>query len=479
MTRPNIVVFIPDQLRADALGCFGNPVASTPNVDALAARGTRFAQAFGQHPFCSQSRVSFLTGWYPHVHGHRSLYQLIKPWHPDALRLAKQAGYHVAHAGLRGDTYAPGLTKEATSRFGFTVLPEHLHGRSPYGPDHRLGRAFFHGRRDPDFVDIDEAVVRTAEDWLVEGLPEPWLLYVPLTWPHPPFEAPEPWYSLHDRADVPLPLPPTGNEPLHRRLIRERYGLDRLDEAEWRDLVGTYYGMVSRSDDDLGRVLRAVDRAGATDRTAVFFFPDHGEYLGDHLTVEKWVAGQEASLLHNPLIVHVPGAPEGQVADGLVELLDVAATLHDLTEVEAPHQHFGRSLLPVVHDASAPHRDAAFSEGGLARADALATPPQEFPYDLKHGLEAEVPESAGKVATIRTPEWTYVHRAHGPAELYDRVADPQETVDRATDPAHAATVSALRDRLLTWLVDTADVIGPVDPRTDFDGASFPERAPKA
>jgi arylsulfatase A-like enzyme len=474
-SRPNVVVFIPDQLRASALGCFGNEVAVTPRIDALAARGTRFAQAFGQHPFCTQSRVSFLTGLYPHVHGHRTLNQLIKPWHPDVLGILKRAGYHVAHAGMRGDTFAPGGTKESTSRFGWTELPAVLHSPNPYGPDHPLARAFYHGRRPEPTVDFDEACIRTAETWLGEGLPEPWLLYVPLLFPHPPFEVEDPWYSLHDRADVPLPLPRSdGDGPLFKRLIHERYGLSRLDESDWREIVATYYGMVSRIDHHLGRVLDAVGRTGAEDRTAVLFFPDHGEYLGDFGLVEKWVAGVDPCLVHNPLIAHIPGMPEGGVADGLVELIDVAPTLCELAEVDPPKRQFGRSLVPLTRDAGAAHREAAFSEGGLALADAAATPPQPFPYDLKHGIEASDPVSAGKVAAVRTHAWTYVHRVHEPPELYDRQADPAETTNLAGDDVHRAALATMRDRLLSWQIETADVRGPSDRRFDGDGALIPE-----
>ena len=482
MPRPNIVVFIPDQLRADALGCFGNPVASTPHIDALAARGTRFGQAYGQHPFCTQSRVSFLTGLYPHVHGHRTLAQTIRPDQPDALGLLKAAGYHVAHAGMRGDTFAPGRTKESTSRFGWAALPELFHSPNPYDEDHPLSRAFYHGRRaDPPAgrpaLDYDEACVRTAEAWLADGLPEPWLLYVPLFFPHPPFEVEDPWYSQHDRADVPLPLPrPTGRAPRFKTEVHERYGLDRLGEDDWREIVATYYGMVSRCDHHLGRVLDAVARTGVEDRTAVLFFPDHGEYLGDFGLVEKWVSGVDPCLVRNPLIVHVPGAgPEGQVTDDLVELVDVSPTLCELAEVDPPARQFGRSLVPLVGGDGGPGRAAAFSEGGLALDDAAATPPQPFPYDLKHGIEADTPVAAGKVVAMRTAGWTYVHRVHEGPELYDRRADPAETTNLADDPAHAELMADLRTRLLTWLVETSDVIGPAYPRFDGDGAVMPAR----
>jgi len=86
-----------------------------------------------------------------------------------------------------------------------------------------------------------------------------------------------------------------------------------------------------------------------------------------------------------------------------------------------------------------------------------------------------VPVTAGKVVAMRTPDWTYVHRVHEPAELYDRRADPAETTNLAADPAHLATIAGLRGRLLTWQIETADVMGPVDPRFDADGAVLPAR----
>jgi arylsulfatase A-like enzyme len=82
--RPNLLMFMPDQLRADAVGAFGNPVVRTPNIDALAARGTIFSNAFSQHSLCGPSRVSMFTGWYPHVQGHRTLTNLLKPWEPQS-----------------------------------------------------------------------------------------------------------------------------------------------------------------------------------------------------------------------------------------------------------------------------------------------------------------------------------------------------------------------------------------------------------
>jgi arylsulfatase A-like enzyme len=472
--RPNVVVFMPDQLRADALGCFGNALAHTPNVDALAARGTRFERAYGQHSVCSPSRVSMLTGWYPHVRGHRSLTHLLKPAEPNLLRLLKDAGYHVAHAGLRGDTFAAGVTKDSTSRFGFAVKPKSMFMRSPFPPEHRLARVYYHGRRPHDGValDFDEACVRTAEAWLADGLPEPWLLYVPLVFPHPPFEVEEPWYSLHARSRMPRPLDaPLDDTPRYMRLLRERHGTDRLSSEDWAELAATYHGMVSRVDAQLGRVLAAVARTGAESRTLAIFTTDHGEYLGDFGLVEKWPSGQHESLLRNPLVIAGPGVRAGNVAASFVELVDLLPTLLELAEAPARHTHYGKSLWPLLRDGAAAHRDAAFSEGGFAAREAELLERAPFPYDLKSQLQHDDPECVGRVVSVRTREHTYVHRLYERPELYDRARDPGERVNLAGRAELAQVEAALRGRVLDWLLDTADVIPwEADSRFDAEGA---------
>lgn len=483
MSRPNIVIFIPDQLRYDALGCSGNPQSHTPHIDALAARGTRFENAYVQHSVCSPSRVSFLTGWYPHTRGHRTLGHLLKPWEPNLLRMLKDAGYHVAHAGLRGDTFAAGVTKDSTDRFGFAVQPAMVFGKSPYPQDHPLARAFYHGARSGDAVvlDFDEACTRTAEEWLAEGMPEPWVLYVPLMFPHPPFEVEEPWFSQHERSAMKAPLSPEaerGEKPRYMRDIRERYGTARLTLEDWAEVSATYYGMVSRVDAQLGRVMQAVDRAGGPDRTATFFFTDHGEYLGDYGLVEKWAAGQHDCLLHDPLIVATPGGRENNVASSFVELIDLLPTVCELADLEVQHTHFGKSFAALLQDGSASHRDAAFSEGGFLLSEKPLFEQAGFPYDLKAAIQHDDPISVGKVASLRTADWTYCRRLYEADELYDRRVDPGELTNLAHQPEHAATLAALRDRMLDWMMATADVFPwEEDGRFDTKGAIAPGAKP--
>jgi arylsulfatase A-like enzyme len=469
-SRPNLLLFMPDQLRADAVGAFGNPLARTPHLDALAARGVRFGEAYAQHSVCSPSRVSLMTGWYPHVAGHRTLTHLLKPWEPNLLKLLRESGYHVAWVGQRGDTFSKGVTAASTDFYGWKVRPKGGFHRSPYPPEHPLARAFYHGRRDSDgpVLDFDEAAVQTAEAWLADAPREPWLLFVALVFPHPPFAVEEPWYSLHDRAAMPPPVAADiVRKPGFVRAIRERYGTDRLEPKDWAEIAATYYGMVSRVDDQLGRVLRAIERAGAAERTTTVFFTDHGEYLGDYGLIEKWPSGLDHCLVRNPLVIAGPGVREGARCDSLVELVDLLPTLLELGGAEAKHTHFGRSLAPLLRDATLPHRDAAFSEGGFLREEEHLLERAPFPYDLKAALQHERPELAGRAVALRTRDWTYVHRLYEGPELYDRRADPREQRNQAGAPAHAETERRLRDRLLEWTLATSDVI-PWQPDGRFD-----------
>ncbi|MFG2654488.1 sulfatase-like hydrolase/transferase [Streptomyces sp. NPDC048425] len=204
--RPNFVFFIPDQLRADALGAFGNEHVSTPHLDALAARGTRFDNAFVQHPVCSPSRASFLTGRYPHTNGHRTLTHLLKPWEPNLLRSLKEGCYHVTWPGMRGDTFAPGATELSVDEYGFGVSPTTF-GSGGGGLDDWPGgesraRLYHRGRRpeDSERIDADEATIRTALRWLEKPPREPWALFVPLVAPHCPFEIEDPEPGRSPRA---------------------------------------------------------------------------------------------------------------------------------------------------------------------------------------------------------------------------------------------------------------------------------------
>jgi arylsulfatase A-like enzyme len=372
MSRPNILIFMPDQQRADCLGCYGNPFVQTPNIDALAARGMRFENAYANHPVCGPSRINLMTGWYPHTHGHRTLTNLLKPEDPNLLRYLKHAGYNVAFAGARGDVFAPGVTEDSTNFCGWTTKPTNLSMGPQYEPGSALYDVFYHGKRPPDeqWLDFDAAAIQTALDWIEERPKGPWCLWIPLIFPHLPFEVEDPWYSMY--ADQPVKTRYAGfgsGKPDFHQAIRDKLGTDRVSESQWQDLQRVYYGMISRVDDQLGQVLGALEKTGQADETLTLYFTDHGEYAGDFGLVEKWPSGMDRCLLQNPLIVAGPGVKSGEVATTYTEMVDILPTLLEVAETEAAHTHFGKSLVPVFGDPDQKIRESAFSEGGFATTE--------------------------------------------------------------------------------------------------------------
>ncbi|CAI0650765.1 unnamed protein product, partial [Colletotrichum noveboracense] len=308
--KPNFIIFMPDQLRYDSLGCNGNKIVKTPHIDSFAAEGTRFTNCFVQASVCTQSRCSMFTGNYPHVSGHRSLENLIKPWEPNLFRsLKEKGGYHVACLAPRGDTFAPTVTEMSLDEYGFLETPEFVPrfaggGRAePEDKEDIWKRLFYKGLRNPnEALDYDDAVVKGALKWL-EHPPtdKPWVLFMPLIFPHCPFQVEEPYFSMYNRGEMGQPTKPsdkTGYEPRYMQLNRERYGTHRATPEIWAEVMATYYGMISRLDDQFGRVVERTKALGHWDSTMTLFFTDHGEYLGDHGMIEKWPSGLSDSLTH-------------------------------------------------------------------------------------------------------------------------------------------------------------------------------------
>jgi arylsulfatase A-like enzyme len=479
--RPNFVVVVADQLRADDLPLFSPEAPTrTPNLQRMARAGVAFSEVFGQHSVCSPSRVSYLSGLYPHVRGNRTLEHLIEPHEPNFLKDFKQGGYHVAVAGMRGDSFAPGATEVSAHQHGFlpqetrSAFTEFMHRRQP--SNEPMARAHYRGLRSAEQgqTDFDETTVRAAEHWLQRPPAQPWLLYVPLIFPHPPFAVEEPWFSLYDRARMAPPRRATGAQPRYVQALRELHGWDRLQAADWAEIRAVYLGMVSRLDAHLGRLLDAAETdPGSNNHTVFVFFSDHGEYLGDYGLVEKWPSGLHECLTRIPLVLSGKGlAAPSATSTALVELLDVFPTLLDLAGITPAHQHFGRSFKACLARPGLPHRHRVFSEGGFTVEEERFLEHAPFPYDLKAALQHRDPQSVGKAVCLRDAQWTYVWRLYEPAELYDRKHDPHELVNLAGQPELAPVQAAMQEQVLRWMVQTADVLREKSP-SRFSAVNLP------
>lgn len=480
---PNILIFNPDQWRGDVLGHLGNPGAVTPNLDRLVAtEAVSFSNAFCQNPVCTPSRCSFMTGWYPHVRGHRTMFHMLRKDEPVLLKILKDNGYFVWWGG-KNDLVPGQLGYENYCHVKYQpqMPPQYrdLHSDNTWRDTSNSDTyySFYRGclERDPD----DDLPYYLDGDWLnilgaidqIHNRPveKPLCIYLPLSYPHPPYAVEEPYYSLIDRTSIPprIPTPDWELKPSILRGISERQGLRTWSEERWTELRATYYGMCARLDHQFGLVTQALKNAGIYDNTAIFFFSDHGDFTGDYGLVEKTQNTFEDCLVKIPFIIKPPVSVSVRpgVQDALVELVDFPATVGALCGLSFPYTHFGRSLLPLISGQALTHRDAVFCEGGRLpgerQAMELESQDNEVPSGLywpRLSLQASEGPEHGKATMCRTTRYKYVRRLLESDELYDLEADPHELHNRIHDPSLSGVLSELIDRQLTFYQETCDMV---------------------
>ncbi|MBM4458357.1 MAG: DUF4976 domain-containing protein [Chloroflexi bacterium] len=466
----NFIIFMPDELRGESVGCYGHLQVETPNMDALARQGVRFDQCHVQNTVCTPSRCSMMTGWYPHVSGHRTLWHLLRPHEPNLLRYLKQAGYDVRWFGkndlLAAASFADSVTEARTCgrrAFGLPAFPP---------DDPRFHSFLWQPYTGPLEEHTDYANVMAAIEYLKSKPKQPFVLYLPLLFPHPPYGAPEPWHSQVNPLLIPDLRPADlPRKPAYHRLIRETRHLDQLSDADFRRINAIYLGMTGFMDHLLGMLLDALSDSPYEDETAVIFTSDHGDWAGDYGLVEKWPNAMEDILTRVPLIVRVPGGATGHVVREPVELMDIFATVMELAGIEAQHTHFSTSLFPQLRGAAGDPLRGVYAEGGYARhephcfegkpyGDQFGRNPTHIYYP-KGLVQQEHPDSVGRAIMLRTATAKLVYRPSGDSELYDLQADPEELNNVYGLPAFKTLQNNLEHRLLHWLAQTSDVV-PLD-----------------
>ena len=461
--RPNIILLLADELRADAVHCIDGQPIQTPNMDRLAERGVVFSNHFAVHSVCSPSRMSFMTGWYPHTRGHRTLTYLLRPNEPNLLKYLKSSGYYVQWNG-KNDLLAQASFADSVTRQCANTAPSPIWPANPWPVDHRFFKSFYFGPRgeagQSPYQDLDWVWVQEAIKFLQSPPTQPFTLYLPLIFPHPPYSVEEPYFSMYNRDSIRQPLPAQlDDKPHFMRELHRLYGIDRLDEADLREIVATYWGMVTRLDDLVGQLMGALQASPLSDNTVVILTSDHGDYVGDYGLTEKWWTGFQECLMRVPLIAVLPGVTGGRRVEALTENIDVFPTLMALAGVEAHHTHFGRSLLPLILGETKEHRAVVFAEGGQAPGEqhTLETLwPEDTIYYEKTRLQNDDPSTVAKAAMIRTNRWKYVARLAGKEELYDLQADAEELVNLIDEAKYAGIVADLREQQLQWFMATGD-----------------------
>lgn len=480
--KPHIIIFNPDEMRADALGHLGNPAAQTPHLDEFARQdAVSFRNAFCQNPVCVPSRCSFFTGLYPHVHGHRTMGHLLRPGEPSLFGELKAAGYHV-WMNDRNDLCAgqyPGWVESQADEIFYpgNVPPapgplQELRGEkgSKYYYSHFEGQLGLDGQG-RNYTADDEAVdaaIRRLRQWKPGDAPL--CLFLGLLYPHTPYQVEEPYYSAIDRSKLPrrIRAEDCTDKPPIEGMIRGYEQMQDFTEADWDELRAVYLGMCMKIDAQFGRLTDALKEAGLYDDCAVFFLSDHGDFTGDYSLVEKAQNCFEDCLTRVPFLVKPPRdmAVDAGVSDSLVELVDLYATVMDYAGVTPCHSQFGRSLRPLLRDRTAAVRQYAFCEGGRLPGEthcdeyhtANGAPARDTDVYWPKKMAQADDTAHAKATMVRGERYKYISRLAGGDELYDLQTDPGETTNRIDDPALAGVQRRLERTLMRWLQATSDVV---------------------
>lgn len=489
MTIRNVLFVMCDQLRWDHLSCAGHPHLHTPNLDALAARGVRFSQAYVQSGICGPSRMSFYTGRYVSSHGatHNrvplSLGEVTLGWHlREAGRTLALAGKtHVlpdarglGRLGLEdGQSELAVLLREGF----FTAVDRHDgHHAEPDGAYAAYLRKNGYAGDDPwsDWaIAVEDEAGAVQSGWKMRnaGRPArvreehsetawttdraiefitaqgdtPWVLHLSYVKPHWPYIAPAPYHARYTAADC-LPVVRDAAErgedahPIFRAWQDEEVAQNFQRDETIAMVRPAYQGLIKQLDDHLGRLWSTLEKLGRWQDTLVIFTSDHGDYLGDH-----WLGEKE--LFHDciqrvPFLLFDPSqqadATRGTVEDRFVEAIDVVPTILDALGCDpAPHVVEGRSLLSLTRGAAGEWREAVFSE---------------LDWTFR-GVRRRLGHPTGQhhAWMVRTARWKYVHWTDGYRPmLFDLHDDPHELRDLGADGTLVGVRDAMRHRLFQW-----------------------------
>ena len=474
-SKPNVLFIAVDDLRPD-LGCYGNIVAKSPNIDRIAARGTVFNRAYVSQAVCSPSRTAIMTGLRPDTTRVWDLTTHFRVAQPDCTTLPqyfKANGYHTAalnkiyHKGLEDgrswsephwyssgnavDTDLVDWTKQIKTKHDVNVS-EFAEGQT--GPERKNGKSAKKGpsfevsaKADdqlPDGATAAEAVKRLHE---LKSKGKPFFLAVGFAKPHLPFVAPKKYWDLYDPNSIPLPaidhLPKGApefaghnNSELHNYPGVPKENPIPADFA--KQLRHGYYACISYTDAQIGKVLDALEKEGLADNTIIVLWGDHGWQLGEHGLWHKHTNFEIAT--RAPLLISVPKQKTaGQKCNAPVEFVDVYPTLADLCGLLKPTGLPGSSLKPFIENPATPMAKVAISQ-----------------YPRNAG-------QAGAVMgySIRDERWraTFWRERNGSkivaTELYDEQNDPAETVSLHDRPEHKTLLETLAKNLPAILTEPA------------------------
>ncbi|MFM7051597.1 MAG: sulfatase [Planctomycetota bacterium] len=422
--RPNIVLLYADDWRHDTLGCAGNPVVRTPNLDALARGGVRFTRNAVTTSICGVSHATMLTGQWMSRHGNRGFAMFETPWSDTLPGRLRANGYWTGHVG-----------KWHNGRF-----PAEQYDSSPAALANGT-----HWIAEPDGtrVHVTEKNARDAIDFLRERPADrPFCLTVAFFAPHAEDGDPRQYLPQPESAalyrDAEVPVPPTATPEALRALppflsasaneSRRRWALRFDSPARYQEAMKDYYRLVTEVDAACGRVLDELRRQGVLDRSLVVFTTDNGYFHGEHGLADKWYPFEES--IRTPLVVRdprMPAARRGTACDAMTLNADLAPTILAAAGIAPPDGMQGRDIAPLYLNP--------------------APPPWRSEFLYEHPMLTSRDFIPASEAVVRR-DWKYILWSDwGVEQLFHLATDPREERDVAADPANAAVLADMRAAL--------------------------------
>jgi len=494
MSKPNIVVIMADQLKASALGLYGNDACPTPHLDELAKAGVTYESAVTPHPLCVPARVAFWTGKYPHETGARRNETLMPEGFDHGFRRLEALGYHCALIGknhcFQDDDYENTFaTWLELGHFG-AVDNGRQKGDWPVDVDalRALHREQFEGFAGPDRhlqcftpdCGDDEHTTGAAATAAASFIQEhsktdaPFALWLSFPAPHEPYIVPKRYYDRIDPALVDLPQPPASwpeGTPARTQTLYRMLNANGREEA-LRHCVRAYLANSLFVDEAVGRVRAALADSEQLEKAIIVFCADHGDFAGEFNMMVKGGCFYDC-LTRVPLVISWPGHTPAGIRDrDPANLIDVLPTLFGLLGESGPAGMSGVSLVSEAGRGAAAQSDAsrdagteaqprvaAFSEYG-AGMPLMTQPVVERVLAENAGMDAVMQtlrwrEAEGRRKMVRTVRYKYVYDPMDPVdELYDLDKDPHEFHNVAADTSYTAIKDELRAMLLDWAIET-------------------------
>ncbi|ULL15968.1 DUF4976 domain-containing protein [Paenibacillus sp. H1-7] len=443
MKQPHILLIMLDQLRYDCIGYSGAYPVKTPNIDRLASEGMWFEHAYTPIPTCCPARQAFVNGRRPEAFG--ALWNFknglpVPALEPKEYAWPRELGklsyrnvmlgkwdVHPQHSPLEyGYDFFVGLAS-------YTEMTERKY------PDVRF-RAGYVGESNP--IPLEDSQTHWLADQASGFIKEltakgdPWYIQLNFSEPHLPCRPSEPFVSMYSPEEIPEWggfRETFANKPYIQRQQLHSWQVDAFTWQDWAPIVARYYGMISQTDDAIGRVLRALDESGEAENTLVIFTADHGDMCGSHGMMDKHYILYD-DVVKVPLIVKYPPlVPQGARCNSFISnMLDLPPTLLELTGAAIPSFFAGRSFAPLLAEEEVadwrPHIVTTYNG-------------QQF------GLYTQ--------RMLRTKRWKYIWNTTDIDELYDMEQDPYELLNRIDDPSCKELVKQYR----IWLYETLEAEG--------------------